>query len=93
MQVLQEDREKLLLMQPMQPWFTQEQKKELVEVHPWIRHRTLPQEIDTQGCVSCTNSPMEPGEELALESDSPDLPTPDSPSLGECLSQDTSTDT
>nr|XP_055039913.1 period circadian protein homolog 3 isoform X1 [Misgurnus anguillicaudatus] len=92
-QVLQEDREKLLLMQPMQPWFTQEQKKELVEVHPWIRHRTLPQEIDTQGCVSCTNSPMEPGEELALQSDSPDLPTPDSPSLRECLSHDTSTDT
>lgn len=47
-QVLQADREKLLLMQPMQPWFTQEQKKELVEVHPWIQHHTVPQEIDTQ---------------------------------------------
>ncbi|XP_016296937.1 period circadian protein homolog 2-like [Sinocyclocheilus anshuiensis] len=35
-QVLQEDREKLVLMQPMQPWFTQDQKKELAEVHPWI---------------------------------------------------------
>ncbi|KAI7794942.1 period circadian protein-like protein 3 [Triplophysa rosa] len=89
-QVLQDDREKLLLMQPMQPWFTQEQKKELVEVHPWIQHHTVPQEIETQGCVSCTNSPMEPGEELALHSDSPDLSTPDSLSP---QSWDTSTDT
>ncbi|KAA0707491.1 Period circadian protein -like protein 3 [Triplophysa tibetana] len=79
-QVLQADREKLLLMQPMQPWFTQEQKKELVEVHPWIQHHTVPQEIDTQGCVSCTNSPMEPGEELPLHSESPDLTTPNSTS-------------
>ncbi|XP_056590239.1 period circadian protein homolog 3 isoform X2 [Triplophysa dalaica] len=89
-QVLQADREKLLLMQPMQPWFTQEQKKELVEVHPWIKHHTVPQEIDTQGCVSCTNSPMEPGEELALYSDTPDLTTPDSTSP---QSWDSSTDT
>lgn len=47
-QVLQEDREKLLLMQPMQPWFTPDQKKELAEVHPWIRQHTVPQEINTQ---------------------------------------------
>ncbi|XP_073682418.1 period circadian protein homolog 3 isoform X2 [Garra rufa] len=47
-QVLQEDREKLLLMQPMQPWFTQDQKKELAEVHPWIHQQTVPQEINTQ---------------------------------------------
>ncbi|XP_016429280.1 period circadian protein homolog 3-like [Sinocyclocheilus rhinocerous] len=58
-QVLQEDREKLLLMQPMQPWFTQDQKKELAEVHPWIHQHTVPQEINTQCCVSCTT--MEPG--------------------------------
>uniref|UniRef100_A0A671LTR2 Period circadian protein homolog 2-like n=1 Tax=Sinocyclocheilus anshuiensis TaxID=1608454 RepID=A0A671LTR2_9TELE len=77
-QVLQEDREKLLLMQPMQPWFTQDQKKELAEVHPWIHQHTVPQEINTQCCASCTT--MEPGEELNLQTDSPNPPTPDSSS-------------
>uniref|UniRef100_A0A8C2IHC7 Period circadian clock 3 n=1 Tax=Cyprinus carpio TaxID=7962 RepID=A0A8C2IHC7_CYPCA len=81
-QVLQEDREKLVLMQPMQPWFTQDQKKELAEVHPWIHQHTVPQEINTQGCVSCNT--MEPGEELNLQTDSPNPPTPDS----SCPSQD-----
>uniref|UniRef100_A0A673MAA0 Period circadian protein homolog 2-like n=1 Tax=Sinocyclocheilus rhinocerous TaxID=307959 RepID=A0A673MAA0_9TELE len=75
-QVLQEDREKLVLMQPRQPWFTQDQKKELAEVHPWIHQYTVPQEINTQGCVSCNT--MEPGEELNLQTDSPNPPTPDS---------------
>lgn len=45
-QVLREDREKLLLLQPMQPWFTQEQKEELAEVHSWIQHRSVPEEIN-----------------------------------------------
>ncbi|XP_016137958.1 period circadian protein homolog 3-like [Sinocyclocheilus grahami] len=75
-QVLQEDREKLLLMQPMQPWFTQDQKKELADVHPWIHQHTVPQEINTQCCVRCTT--VEPGEELNLQTDSPNPPTPDS---------------
>ncbi|KAG1950128.1 period circadian protein homolog 3 isoform X2 [Pimephales promelas] len=77
-QVLQEDREKLLLMQPMQPWFTLDQKKELAEVHPWIRQHTFPQEINTQGCVSCNS--MESGEKLNLQTDPPD---------SSCPSQDT----
>lgn len=47
-QVLKEDREKLLLLQPMQPWFTQEQKEELAEVHSWIQHHSVPKEINTQ---------------------------------------------
>ncbi|KAF5901053.1 period circadian protein 3-like isoform X1, partial [Clarias magur] len=47
-QVLKEDREKLLLLQPMQPWFTQEQKKELAEVHSWIHHHSVPEEINTR---------------------------------------------
>ncbi|KAJ8258736.1 hypothetical protein COCON_G00177480 [Conger conger] len=55
--VLQEDRGKLLLLQAQQPWFSQEQKEELAEVHPWITQRTLPQEIDTQGCVECCGGP------------------------------------
>ncbi|MBN3317199.1 PER3 protein, partial [Atractosteus spatula] len=47
-QVLKEDRKKLLLLQPLQPWFTEEQKEELAEVHPWICQHGLPPEIDTQ---------------------------------------------
>uniref|UniRef100_A0A8C5GAN4 PAS domain-containing protein n=1 Tax=Gouania willdenowi TaxID=441366 RepID=A0A8C5GAN4_GOUWI len=42
------DREKLQVLQPLQPWFTQEQQEELAEVHPWIQQHTIPQEIDTQ---------------------------------------------
>uniref|UniRef100_A0AAY4CU14 PAS domain-containing protein n=1 Tax=Denticeps clupeoides TaxID=299321 RepID=A0AAY4CU14_9TELE len=57
--VLQEDREKLRMMQPLQPWFTREQKEELADVHTWMHHRSVPQEIDTQGCVSCSTSVME----------------------------------
>ncbi|KAG8568593.1 hypothetical protein GDO81_014070 [Engystomops pustulosus] len=51
--LLKEDLEKLNAMRNKQPWFTEEQKEELAEVHSWIRNRTIPQEIDTQGCVSC----------------------------------------
>ncbi|XP_051768463.1 period circadian protein homolog 3 isoform X4 [Ctenopharyngodon idella] len=85
-QVLQEDREKLVLMQPMQPWFTQDQKKELAEVHPWIHQHTVPQEIDTQGCVSCNT--MESGEELNLQAGSLNPTTPDSSCPQDCPSQD-----
>uniref|UniRef100_A0A3B3DTQ5 Period circadian clock 3 n=1 Tax=Oryzias melastigma TaxID=30732 RepID=A0A3B3DTQ5_ORYME len=46
--VLAEDREKLRVLQPLQPWFSQEQKEELAEVHPWMQHRTIPQEINMQ---------------------------------------------
>lgn len=51
-QVLKEDREKLLLLQPMQPWFTQEQKEELADVHSWIHRHTVPEEINTQVGIS-----------------------------------------
>lgn len=47
-EVLAEDREKLQALQPLQPWFTKEQREELAEVHPWIQQHTIPQEIDTQ---------------------------------------------
>lgn len=47
-EVLAEDREKLRVLQPLQPWFSQEQQEELAEVHPWIQQHTIPQEIDTQ---------------------------------------------
>lgn len=51
--LLKEDLEKLNAMRNKQPWFTEEQKEELAEVHSWIRTRTIPQEIDTQGCMTC----------------------------------------
>ncbi|XP_028262944.1 period circadian protein homolog 3 isoform X3 [Parambassis ranga] len=79
-EVLAEDREKLRVLQPLQPWFTQEQREELAEVHPWIQHHTIPQEIDTQGCVNCTS-----GAGLAH---SPHPPVPDSSSPLESPQQD-----
>uniref|UniRef100_A0A8D3DXR6 PAS domain-containing protein n=1 Tax=Scophthalmus maximus TaxID=52904 RepID=A0A8D3DXR6_SCOMX len=47
-EVLTGDREKLRVLQPLQPWFNKEQREELAEVHPWIQQHTIPQEIDTQ---------------------------------------------
>ncbi|NXB37666.1 PER3 protein, partial [Eulacestoma nigropectus] len=52
-EVLKQDLEKLAVMQKQQPWFTDGQKKELAEVHTWIRTQTVPLQINTQGCVTC----------------------------------------
>ncbi|NXJ98768.1 PER3 protein, partial [Corythaixoides concolor] len=52
-EVLKEDLEKLTVMRKQQPWFTDRQKKELAEVHTWIRTQTVPLQISTQGCVTC----------------------------------------
>ncbi|XP_051786382.1 period circadian protein homolog 3 isoform X2 [Erpetoichthys calabaricus] len=52
-QVLKEDLDKLLTLQSSQPWFSEAQKEELAEVHPWIRNHAVPQQINTQGCVNC----------------------------------------
>ncbi|XP_068027644.1 period circadian protein homolog 3 isoform X6 [Anomalospiza imberbis] len=52
-EVLKQDLEKLAVMQKQQPWFTDGQKKELAEVHSWIRTQTVPLQISTQGCVTC----------------------------------------
>ncbi|XP_065711078.1 period circadian protein homolog 3 isoform X2 [Patagioenas fasciata] len=52
-EVLKEDLEKLTVMQKQQPWFTDGQKKELAEVHTWIRTQTVPLQISTQGCATC----------------------------------------
>lgn len=60
--VLREDREKLRLLQKTQPRFSEEQKKELMEVHPWIKKGGLPKAVDIKVvrqflfsliCVSC----------------------------------------
>lgn len=44
--VLREDREALRSMQKHQPRFTEEQKRELSQVHPWIRTGRLPRAIN-----------------------------------------------
>nr|XP_033778422.1 period circadian protein homolog 3 [Geotrypetes seraphini] len=51
--LLKEDLKKLSAMRSMQPRFSDEQKEELAEVHPWIRDCSIPEEINTQGCVAC----------------------------------------
>uniref|UniRef100_A0ABM5EJ85 Period circadian protein homolog 1 isoform X4 n=1 Tax=Pogona vitticeps TaxID=103695 RepID=A0ABM5EJ85_9SAUR len=55
--VLQEDREKLKHMQKRQPRFTEEQKKELAEVHPWVHKGILPKAINITACVDCGSNP------------------------------------
>ncbi|CAK6966869.1 period circadian protein homolog 2 isoform X4 [Scomber scombrus] len=51
--VLREDREKLRLLQKSQPRFSEEQKKELNEVHPWMKKGGLPKAIDVKVCSCC----------------------------------------
>ncbi|XP_054858043.1 period circadian protein homolog 3 isoform X2 [Eublepharis macularius] len=53
--VLKGDLEKLAAMTKQQPQFTKGQKEELAEVHPWIRTQTIPQEINTHGCITCNS--------------------------------------
>ncbi|XP_048823678.1 period circadian protein homolog 3 isoform X4 [Lagopus muta] len=52
-EVLKEDMEKLVVMRQQQPWFSDRQKRELAEVHTWLRTQTVPLQINTQGCVTC----------------------------------------
>ncbi|XP_073705056.1 period circadian protein homolog 2 isoform X2 [Garra rufa] len=77
--VLREDREKLRQMQKSQPRFTEEQKRELAEVHPWMRRGGLPKAIDVKACVGC-----EEVSETLAEEDRPDL------HMGEAESSDVS---
>ncbi|XP_061549040.1 period circadian protein homolog 2-like [Phycodurus eques] len=51
--VLKEDREKLRLMEKSQPRFTEEQKKELMQVHPWMKKGGLPKVLDVKVCSCC----------------------------------------
>lgn len=50
--VLRDDREKLRRMQKSQPRFTKDQKRELVEVHPWMKRGGLPKAIDVKVILS-----------------------------------------
>ncbi|XP_061062308.1 period circadian protein homolog 2 [Eubalaena glacialis] len=53
--VLQEDMEKLKVLQRLQPRFTDRQKQELQDVHPWMRSGGLPAALDAAECVCCEN--------------------------------------
>ncbi|XP_061878597.1 period circadian protein homolog 2 isoform X1 [Entelurus aequoreus] len=54
--VLQEDRKKLRLMQNSQPCFTEEQKRELIKVHSWMKKGGLPKAIDVKVCSCCDSA-------------------------------------
>uniref|UniRef100_A0A8C2CBS2 Period circadian clock 1b n=1 Tax=Cyprinus carpio TaxID=7962 RepID=A0A8C2CBS2_CYPCA len=58
--VLKEDRAALRAMQKQQPRFTEEQKNELSQVHPWIRTGRLPRAINISACMGCRSSPSVP---------------------------------
>ncbi|KAM6948313.1 period circadian protein homolog 2 [Aplochiton taeniatus] len=51
--VLRTDREKLRQMQKGQPRFTDDQRKELVEVHPWLRRGSIPKAIAVEAFLCC----------------------------------------
>ncbi|XP_007669911.2 period circadian protein homolog 2 isoform X1 [Ornithorhynchus anatinus] len=54
--VLKEDREKLKRMQKFQPKFTEEQKRELNEVHSWIQKGGLPKAVNVSECIYCEDT-------------------------------------
>uniref|UniRef100_A0AAY4A6L8 PAS domain-containing protein n=1 Tax=Denticeps clupeoides TaxID=299321 RepID=A0AAY4A6L8_9TELE len=54
--VLREDRMALRAMQKHQPRFTEDQKRELSQVHPWIRTGRLPRAINISACMGCKSS-------------------------------------
>ncbi|XP_071190183.1 period circadian protein homolog 1b isoform X2 [Salvelinus alpinus] len=56
--VLRQDREALRAMHKRQPRFTEDQKRELSQVHPWIRTGRLPRAINVSACMGCKSSPL-----------------------------------
>ncbi|XP_028911389.1 period circadian protein homolog 1 [Ornithorhynchus anatinus] len=54
--VLQRDLERLRSMQKQQPRFSEDQRRELGAVHPWVRGGLLPRAIDITACVDCGSS-------------------------------------
>ncbi|KAJ8008028.1 hypothetical protein DPEC_G00100480 [Dallia pectoralis] len=55
--VLREDWEALRTMQRNQPRFTEDQKRELSQVHPWIRTGRLPRAFNVSACTGCKSLP------------------------------------
>ncbi|XP_022058826.2 period circadian protein homolog 2 isoform X1 [Acanthochromis polyacanthus] len=68
--VLREDKEKLRLLQKNQPRFTEEQKKELIQVHPWMKKGGLPKAVDVKMCPCCESNSEAA---VATVEDQPDL--------------------
>ncbi|KAL7851714.1 hypothetical protein AOLI_G00220700 [Acnodon oligacanthus] len=66
--VLRDDRERLRRMQKSQPRFTSDQRRELIEQHPWMRRGGLPKAIDVKECLYCEDDAHAP-----LEDDLPDM--------------------
>ncbi|KAI1894000.1 hypothetical protein AGOR_G00129490 [Albula goreensis] len=66
--VLREDRERLKQMQKSQPRFSGEQRKELMEVHPWMRRGGLPKAINVKECLCCKDDSV-----AMIEEDLPDM--------------------
>ncbi|KAF7219381.1 period circadian protein homolog 2 isoform X1 [Nothobranchius furzeri] len=71
--VLREDKERLRQMQKSQPHFTSEQRRELVEDHPWMRRGGLPSAINIKECVYCEDAAAAPIEEDLLDMDMGEL--------------------
>uniref|UniRef100_A0A4W4FIY5 Period circadian protein homolog 2 n=1 Tax=Electrophorus electricus TaxID=8005 RepID=A0A4W4FIY5_ELEEL len=66
--VLRDDRERLRRMQKSQPRFTSDQRRELVEQHPWMRRGGLPKALNIKECLYCENDACAP-----VEEDLPDM--------------------
>uniref|UniRef100_UPI003AAEAE49 period circadian protein homolog 2-like isoform X1 n=1 Tax=Centroberyx gerrardi TaxID=166262 RepID=UPI003AAEAE49 len=77
--VLREDKERLRQMQKSQPRFSSDQRRELVEEHPWMRRGGLPSAINVKECVYCEDAAA-PVEE--------DLPNMEMTDLGEEASKE-----
>ncbi|XP_013767889.1 period circadian protein homolog 2 isoform X2 [Pundamilia nyererei] len=91
--VLREDKEKLRLLQKSQPRFSEEQKKELIEVHPWIKKGGLPKAIDIKMCSWCDDAleaatavQDQPYQDLD-ESETAGISCHGSPSASDCQTQ------
>ncbi|XP_012706715.2 period circadian protein homolog 2 isoform X1 [Fundulus heteroclitus] len=80
--VLEEDSEKMRLLQQCQPHFSDEQRKELSEVHPWIQKGGIPKAIDVEGCTCCDNT-SEQAATVGTE-DQPDLGLGDTETGDDC---------
>ncbi|XP_066507986.1 period circadian protein homolog 2-like isoform X2 [Hoplias malabaricus] len=66
--VLRDDRERLRRMQKSQPRFTSDQRRELIDQHPWMRRGGLPKAIDVKECLYCEDDACAP-----LEEELPDM--------------------
>ncbi|KAM9853210.1 period circadian protein homolog 2-like [Aulostomus maculatus] len=78
--VLREDKERLRQMQKSQPHFSSDQRRELLEEHPWMRRGGLPSAINVKECVYCKDAAAAPIEE--------DLPDMDMGELGDEMGQE-----